>query len=186
MTYINIFKSKLSTYDLIKKAFFRSIGIKVLDDNIKRDSHGKIFINNGYYVSISRSKGLSVCAISNKNIGIDIEKIRKYDFKSIINKMHPSVIEFSKSKPSLEKNYFIWTNVEAYLKFQGTGIVNFDDMKIEKSKFNNFSFVVEGYLITFYQESYKNIIPCIALYKEDIKYYDIKIIEFNDIKKKKE
>jgi phosphopantetheinyl transferase len=182
MTYINIFKSKISTNDLIKKTFYKSLGVKIFDDNIIRNSYGKIFLNNGYHISISRSDSLSVCAISNNNIGIDIEKIRQYDFKNIIKRMHLSVIEFLNSNPSLEKNYFIWTNVEAYLKFIGTGIIHLEDMKIEKSKLSSFAYIFESYILTFYQENKENTIPCITVYNDEIEYHSIRKIEYPNIR----
>ena len=61
--------------------------------------------------------------ISDYNLGIDVEKIKKYDEK-IIKRIY-SKREFDFINNSNNKNYEftkLWTYKEAFVKFKGTGI----------------------------------------------------------------
>ncbi|MCD8925289.1 4'-phosphopantetheinyl transferase family protein [Staphylococcus epidermidis] len=78
------------------------------------------------YISVSHSDNLILCAISENNIGIDIEKM---DFSNmIINKriFHPREYNYINNNSDIYiklKNFYeIWTLKESYLKFLGVGI----------------------------------------------------------------
>lgn len=120
------------------------------------EENGKPFIKNkSIYFNISYSDNIGVLAISNENVGIDIEKIKKYDEK-LVNNFY-SKEELRYLKKSYDRNYEytkLWTYKEAYLKYQGTGINdNFKNLNfIQENKYvSNVKFKTinyEDYVIT--------------------------------------
>lgn len=84
--------------------------------------NGKPIIKNpeGYFISISHSFGISALVISDVPIGIDIEKIRDFDF-SRMKKGFLSEKEENDAK-TLRDFFDIWTKKEAEAKISGDGI----------------------------------------------------------------
>ncbi|SHJ86932.1 4'-phosphopantetheinyl transferase [Clostridium cavendishii DSM 21758] len=88
---------------------------------------GKSFLKNppNFYFNISHSENWVVCAISNKEVGIDIEKIKPIDLD--IAKRFFSKIEYEDlMSKQLEKQisyfYDLWTLKESYIKYKGKGL----------------------------------------------------------------
>lgn len=103
--------------------------IPVSDLIIEKDVHGKPYLVNfkDIYISISHSKVHLLYAISDKNIGVDIEVIRpvKNYFDKIKRKaFHENELSYIlKNSQELEIRFFeIWTKKEAYLKCLGIGL----------------------------------------------------------------
>ncbi len=72
------------------------------------------------YFNISHSGDLVVCAVSDKEIGIDIEQIRPFNFRAAEKFTCPDELEYIRSE---ENGFFnIWTLKEAYFKCIGTGL----------------------------------------------------------------
>lgn len=111
---INILINKLSEY----------FNINILKDDIIYDKNGKPYIkNNQKKISFSYSNELAIVGISDYNLGIDVEKIKKYDEK-IVKRIYCKS-EFDFINNSDNKNYEftkLWTYKEAFVKFKGTGI----------------------------------------------------------------
>lgn len=102
-------------------------------DSIIYNEYGKPYLrNNELYFNLSHSGKYIVCAVSNYEVGIDIEKIRpKSDL--VINKC------FTKEEQNIvyDDNTFthIWTLKESYIKQIGTGL---------KTKLDSFSVYENG------------------------------------------
>lgn len=80
------------------------------------NSFGKIYLNDSLtYISLTHSKGYYAFAISNEEIGLDMEKIRNNINERIINRI-------SKEKIKKDEIIKIWTIKESYLKYLGIGI----------------------------------------------------------------
>lgn len=111
---INILINNLNEY----------FNINILKDDIIYDKNGKPYIkNNQKKISFSYSNELAIVGISDYNLGIDVEKIKKYDEK-IVKRIY-SKSEFDFINNSNNKNYEftkLWTYKEAFVKFKGTGI----------------------------------------------------------------
>lgn len=114
------------------------------------NEHGKPFIPNGPYFSISHCpKGLAV-AIHSAPIGIDIEAPRRLDMDLMhrIMSPHEQQLILSDSLPEM-KFAELWTRKEAYLKYLGTGIQGLDslpdlltatpDQVIQSFRFENYA-----------------------------------------------
>ena len=101
-------KEKLASLYLKRKY----IGDFYVDENGKPQSDKCKF-------NISHSLGMVVLVVSNKPIGIDIEKIREYDLD--LKRFISSDEEFDYIKT--DKDFFsIWTSKESLVKAYGTGL----------------------------------------------------------------
>jgi 4'-phosphopantetheinyl transferase len=95
---------------------------KTTDIIFDRDENGKPFIKDSddINLSISHSYPFYAEAISDKPIGIDIEKIR--DVNPNIAKRAFTENEREYTGSSKERFFEIWTKKEAYAKFTGNGL----------------------------------------------------------------
>ncbi len=106
---------------LVKKQFDIDISKHIIVCN----EHGKPYLQDYPHVhfNISHSGEYVVCATSDKPVGIDIQKIGEY--RSDVAKRVSSVKEFENIEKSFDKaSEFtkLWTQKEAVLKMQGSGI----------------------------------------------------------------
>lgn len=91
-----------------------------------RDSFGKPYLKNypDIHYNISHTKGVIVCAVSNKPVGVDIERIKKVNHgivKRFFTVDEQNYILNSKGKED-ERFIEIWTKKEAYVKWIGKGM----------------------------------------------------------------
>lgn len=95
---------------------------------IKEGEHGKPYIDgySEWQFNISHTLGMIAVAVSEKPIGIDIEKIQKQDLRIAerfftspeCNYINEAESDAEKNKRLLE----VWTKKEAYIKFTGEGM----------------------------------------------------------------
>lgn len=91
-------------------------------ENISYLPNGKPVAEN-LFVSISHSNGRCAVCVSEKEIGIDIEKIAYRDFDKIVRKIFgEKEREYYGNNKSPQVFYEIWTRKEAYSKISGDGI----------------------------------------------------------------
>lgn len=99
-----------------------------------KNEYGKPYYKNtNIKFNKSNTIGLSVLIIDNKECGIDIERIRKYD--DIMAKRILSKSEYDFVNINNKDLYFtiIWTLKESYLKCIGTGLnLNLKDISFVK------------------------------------------------------
>ncbi len=96
---------------------------KIDPDKIEFDisEHGKPYAKGiNAHFSISHSGELAVCAVSDKEIGIDIEKIR--DINPKVSKRFACETELEYINKHINGFLEIWTLKEAYFKCIGTGL----------------------------------------------------------------
>ena len=97
------------------------------------NEHGKPYLEDGPYFSISHCKEGIAVAIDDQPIGIDIEGIRKADpdlIERVMNEEEKSQITNHQSP--IESAYAftrLWTQKEAIVKAQGVGIVSFEQLQ---------------------------------------------------------
>ncbi len=121
-----LLKKALSEKDIVSTEFYKN-------------AKGKPYIKNTpYYFNISHSEDICICAVSDKEIGADIEKIRNVNLKTSIKFATENELryifgkipedddfkaDFNESTIDLFSRFFeIWTLKEAYFKMLGTGI----------------------------------------------------------------
>lgn len=166
---------------------------------IKYGKNGKpYFEDKKLYFNGSDSSTLKVVCLSNINIGIDIEKLRKKNFLSISSYYFDKIEhETLLNSSDIEKDFFtIWTLKESFLKLSGSSILNLEntpcfDIKSnlynkEKyyDKYSFLSFLVnDTYILSLsFESNYdkkvniytNNIIFNDIIYNYNIKNYNIK------------
>ncbi len=134
---------------LMRYLLCTKLNIRNTDLSFLRNEYGKPILRNvkDLHFNCSHSHQWVACAIDNQPIGVDIEMVRKIDYRSIAQRF------FSESEYDdiLKKNYpqrisyfyDIWTLKESYVKYVGKGLhiplnsfsiyIKNDDIKV-KSK----------------------------------------------------
>lgn len=91
-------------------------------ENISYLKNGKPVADN-LFVSISHSNGRCAVCVSEREVGIDIEKIADRDFEKIVRKtFSKKEREYYFNSKSPQTFYEIWTRKEAHSKISGEGI----------------------------------------------------------------
>ncbi len=113
--------SKIVSDYLCRKAVSEFCGVAPNEIIFLKNDFGKPYAKNlPVHFSISHSADIVVCAVSEKEIGIDTEKIRSFNPKAAEKFAAEKELEYIRSG----KNGFfeIWTLKEAYFKCIGTGL----------------------------------------------------------------
>lgn len=93
----------------------------------ERNAHGKPYLtpSDGYFVNWSHSGEYVVCAVSDREVGIDLQRMDREPAKSLIKKtLQPEERCCYESLPESERTrlfYQYWAAKESYLKTLGTG-----------------------------------------------------------------
>ncbi len=133
------------------------------DNQITYNAYNKpLLVSENKYYNISHSGDYVVLAIADCNVGIDVEKIRKYH-EPTVNKVFSTKQKEQLLKIDGEKKdemfTKIWTEYEAALKLKGTGFGEEWD-KGKKSVYNCsiYTFKKEDYFITCATEKKTSIV----------------------------
>ena len=113
----NVDKNKSHTIIIqILKNYF-----KIRNPKVIRNEHGKPYVlNEKVFFNISYSDDLMICLVSSTEVGVDIEKKRKYN-KNIVKKIFS---QCEQEKMDIDKFLEYWTIKESYLKYKGIGIID--------------------------------------------------------------
>lgn len=129
---------------------------------ITADEKGKLYSENTPWLhfNISHSNGIVAAAVSDKNVGIDIETLRNVPIslaKRVCNtneliyifRKIPSDKDFEKVSCNeyIKRFLEIWTTKEAYFKYKGTGITDFKAVNalsqdFKKTKIENDNYIM--------------------------------------------
>ncbi len=111
---------------------------------IRRLESGKpVFENIPWYFNISHSCGRAVCVLSESEVGVDIEfikKVRAFDVIAANFFADGEIRRFRAAKNKNEEFYRIWTRKEALLKMSGTGIEYGKLKKIDTFEYSDAQF----------------------------------------------
>lgn len=110
-------KSSQRTWELLRMVFLKEFLVEIKNLDIIFNENGKP-ITEKYYFSISHSNNVSIVAISDNKIGIDIQEIK------ITNKIKKLASRLLKDKENLdiEKFYKAFASYEALIKYNGDKI----------------------------------------------------------------
>lgn len=113
--------SKIAADRLCRKAVSDFCGVSPEKIEFKKNKYGKPFAKDfSVHFSISHSGDMVVCAVSDKKVGIDIEKIKPFNPKAAERFATEKELEYIRST---ENGFFeMWTLKEAYFKCIGTGL----------------------------------------------------------------
>lgn len=97
------------------------------ENDVNYDSMGKPFLKNTNgktgYISISHSGDFVMCAVSECEVGADIEKIREVNLKTAEKAFSENEKKYVFSQKNVKNAFFkVWTFKESYVKAIGTGI----------------------------------------------------------------
>lgn len=126
-----------------------------------KNENGKPFAENlDVQFNISHSEDMVVCAVDDKPVGIDIEKIRQINLKIAKRVYTQDEIfyltagkDLSENQDSfvLERFFELWTAKEAYLKYLGCGIIdNLNTLSVKRE--NVYTEKDDDYIISIYTE----------------------------------
>ena len=122
----------LKSYELLVQ-LLASTGYQTPDTGFPTflyNEHGAPRLEQGPCFSISHCKHAIAVAISEKPVGIDIEHIRTAKPELVARTMNEQEQNVICSAPSPDVAFTrLWTQKEAVLKMQGTGILSIDGMK---------------------------------------------------------
>ena len=125
----------------------RELGISDLGD-FGYNEHGKPYLANGPYFSISHCKEGIAVAIDDAPIGIDIEAIRHAN-EDLIERTMNEKERLAISELGMREFTRFWTQKEAIVKAEGTGIMSFEQLQktlVESLKFKVESVEKEKYI----------------------------------------
>ncbi|NLO47455.1 MAG: 4'-phosphopantetheinyl transferase superfamily protein [Clostridiales bacterium] len=111
------------------------------------------------FISISHSGDYALCALSEKPVGADIEKLKKSDERVIRRVCSDAEIRYITEKNTDFRFFQLWTLKEAYAKARGTGVftkeiktdfVLTDNIRTFKTQQGVFhiSYLIPGYIIS--------------------------------------
>ena len=114
-------RSKIAADALCRKAISENCNVPCSDIVFGKTEKGKPFTENAdVHFNISHSGDIVVCAVSDKEIGTDIEKIRRINPRAAEKFASGKELEYI---ASADNGFFrIWTLKEAYFKCIGTGL----------------------------------------------------------------
>lgn len=94
----------------------------IFDYSIFYNEYGKPYLDNNLFFNMSHSNNITACIISDKEVGIDIEKIKYNEkvAKRVLNKEEMKILNNSNNKA--EMFTIFWTIKESYVKLLGIGI----------------------------------------------------------------
>lgn len=143
---------------LAKKMIARHCSIAPEDITIRSDENGKPYaLKSDTEFNISHSGNMVACALSDRPVGIDIQKMRHIDDKIIRYVCCADELDYILSKEELKQRRFfeVWTAKEAYFKCIGTGITDLKSISIfdDEIKNNLKTHFEKDYAISVYEQN---------------------------------
>lgn len=131
---IKVKKQKYFVWKLLEHAIEDTFGLDIKDLKIEKKDSGK-WVCDKCYFSLSHSEDIVAVALSNSEVGVDIERIRPIKESAIIKTLTDSEKEqLSKITPSARQRFLLekWSQKESIFKFSNQE--NFLPSKIDTSK----------------------------------------------------
>ena len=142
---------------LVRRAVAEEYGVREDDILLLEDERGAPYIDGiDVHVSISHAGDYVVCAISDRPVGIDIEKIKPVSRRIAERTFSRSELEYLNCDgemrgDALVRFYEIWTAKEAYAKMKGAGLSLHDTP--DTSVLDNIRReYIDGYVISVIEE----------------------------------
>ena len=89
----------------------------VKEEELEYNDYGKPYIKGGPYFNISHCHNYVVLAISDKEVGIDIEEIKNRDLSFLTNILDKDITGYD-----MNTQYLLWCAKESIAKCLGTGL----------------------------------------------------------------
>ena len=116
------------SYNMVESEAFIKKALNIFcgkELEIKRTKNGKPYVDYPIYFSLTHTDSLIACGVSDRNVGIDAEKIRPFRNKDSILK------KFLGSEEKLDDVSFVkkWTEFESKVKYFGETIFDCPNAK---------------------------------------------------------
>ncbi len=144
---------------ILRTALIKDYNFKNTDIIIERTENGKPYLKNNsdIFFNISHSNNAVAVAVSDIEIGIDIEKLRKPNLKVAERFFTDNENRYINNFQNKDIAFFeIWTKKEAYFKQLGKGI-SADFSKTEVLELNIKTFTKNNYVISVSGQETDNI-----------------------------
>lgn len=178
-------KNELSALEKIGSEVLLAFSLKQsLPLEYKLLKNGKPYIPTLPFFNISHSGGYVVCAVSNKEVGVDIEKVSR--MKTSLSRHIMSIREYEATQTfsgARLQNLLCekWVRKEAYLKMLGTGlrrsmteITFMDDELVGEDVFSRV-YEMNGFLISFCRSEEVPVTLIPVTQNDLVSYFNIKI-----------
>lgn len=139
----------INSSDFTKRILSSFLGIDKKGIIIEKTKFGKPYLKDypNIHFNLSHTKGVTVFALSDKEVGIDIERIKKFNERIPIKFFSNNEQNYIFQKNEGQKTRFheIWTRKEAYVKWLGIGM---------RKPFNSFDVLENKKITTLYLKDY--------------------------------
>ncbi|WP_298483330.1 4'-phosphopantetheinyl transferase superfamily protein [uncultured Ruminococcus sp.] len=112
-----------TAHQLLRRVLQEFFGLPLPE--IARDSHGKPFFPDvpQLHFNLSHCRGLAVCGVSDRPIGVDAEEIRPLRERVLRRAFSPEETRTVRESQHPDEYFFrLWTLKESYVKAIGVGI----------------------------------------------------------------
>ena len=154
-------------WKLLEYALNRSLGVNMKDIKFKHEKSGK-WTANGVNFSLSHSKGFVACAVSNNEVGIDIENeeefLRKHNDKQI-KAMFKRCVSKKEEVPSCISAIdfmLMWTKKESI--FKASNSKKFLPSKIDANSYKTISFRADAGGVPIIASACGKAVDCARIY----------------------
>ena len=182
-------KARLSSF-LGKVLLYRLAKQRInLFDNIKFSYHkqGKPYFKEypDFHFNISHSSDYVIVAVSNGEVGVDIERFREYNRPLAERFLHPEEFLFLESLDKDKQSFYytsIWNLKESYVKYTGEGIADtFKDFSIDMKNESVIEIKNNKIPVSFKQiQEIPNYLISIC-HAKSISTYSIELINIEDL-----
>ena len=126
---------------LLRIAAARTLRVPAQQVQIAYTDRGKPFLpDTGWYCSVSHTDGLCVCALSDREVGVDVERIRPHTPRVAARVFSESEqIRLQNSDVPDQCFFEIWTKRESFVKCLGTGLSDISAEIPETARFHSFT-----------------------------------------------
>lgn len=149
MIEIFILKGKCDPYAFVRE----KAAEKFNNTEIVKTEKGKPYFKNipNLFFNVSNKDSLTVVAIADSEVGVDVERLKKANLK-VIKRFLKEEADYITQGDSDRRFFEVWTKKEAYLKCKGSGLsggldsVNVLNLPIKTTEY-------EGYIISVCAEN---------------------------------
>ena len=138
---INAKVQSMGVWLLLCKAL-ADVGITEIGE-ISLGEYGKPSLKNAPFFSLAHTDKAAVCAVSDSDVGVDCERIKKPDMRVAKRFFTESELAYVNGGDVPERFFAVWTAKESYVKANGMGL------SMPLASFSVFD--VSGYVITPYR-----------------------------------
>jgi len=117
-------KLSAAAFFLLRAALFREFGVREIPE-ISFSDTGKpyFFEKKDLFFNLSHCEKGAVCAVSSREVGVDIQEVRGADRRVMERVLNPEELEFVRASKDADRGFaYLWSRKEALVKKDGRGI----------------------------------------------------------------